>query len=85
VVGLTVTVILGGGFSAAFCSSSTNSVVISCWSLGGAGGRGREGRGRGERGKGGKGRGGEEGGEGRREGRDRGEGGKGGERREWEG
>ena len=73
-VGLTVTVILGGGFSAAFCSSSTNSVVISCWSLGGAGGRGRERRGREGRGREERGEGGEEGVEGRREGRERGRG-----------
>ena len=63
-VGLTVTGILGGGFSAAFCSSSTNSVAISCWSLGGAGGRGKERRGSGEG----------EGGEREREGRGRGRG-----------
>ena len=50
-VGLTVTLIVGG-FSAAFCSSSTNSVAISCWSLGGAGGRERERR-EGEEGEGG--------------------------------
>ena len=55
VLGLTVTVIVGG-FSAAFCNSSNNSVAISCWSLGGAGGRrreGRRGRGRREEGRGG--------------------------------
>ena len=66
--------VIVGGFSAAFCSSSTNSVAISCWSLGGAGERGR-GRREGEKGEGGEGRregereegGGEGGGRGRRE------------------
>ena len=62
-VGLTVTLIVGG-FSAAFCSSSTNSAAISCWSLGGAGGRER-GRREGERE--GEGEEGEGGGRGRRE------------------
>ena len=70
-VGLTVTVIVGG-FSAAFCSSSTNSVAISCWSRGGAGGRER-GRREGEKGGGGEGEKGG-GGEGRREGEKGGEG-----------